>query len=98
MGVAIAEGTPCAYGVRRATANLGGPPYQSAATAPDARSDEDKKSPRRDRTHWLYIAVIIAVILGIITGFVLGEDAAQLQVLGDAFVNLIKMMIGPIIF
>ncbi|MGY1839702.1 MULTISPECIES: cation:dicarboxylate symporter family transporter [unclassified Modestobacter] len=53
---------------------------------------------RRDRTHWLYLAVIAAVILGIAVGFVLPEFATDLKWLGTAFVGLIKMMIAPVIF
>ncbi|GAA2000010.1 cation:dicarboxylase symporter family transporter [Nakamurella flavida] len=49
-------------------------------------------------THWLYLAVIAAVVLGTAVGLVLRSDAAGLAVLGTAFVNLVKMMIGPIIF
>jgi aerobic C4-dicarboxylate transport protein len=53
---------------------------------------------RRDRTHWLYIAVIVAVALGILVGLVFPEFATGLKWLGDAFVGLIKMMIAPVIF
>ncbi len=53
---------------------------------------------KRDRTHFLYIAVIAAVILGIIVGFVAPELAKALKPLGTGFVALIKMMIAPIIF
>ncbi|MGW0557848.1 cation:dicarboxylate symporter family transporter [Streptomyces sp. NPDC002926] len=53
---------------------------------------------RRDRTHYLYIAVIIAVALGITVGLVAPEFAVELKPLGTGFVNLIKMMISPIIF
>ncbi|MFI2347240.1 cation:dicarboxylate symporter family transporter [Streptomyces sp. NPDC019443] len=53
---------------------------------------------RRDRTHYLYIAVIIAVVLGIAVGLVAPEFATELKPLGTGFVNLIKMMISPIIF
>ncbi|GAB3129648.1 C4-dicarboxylate transporter DctA [Tsukamurella serpentis] len=61
----------------------------SAAQAP---------TPRRDRTHWLYIAVIIAVIAGITVGLVSPEFGKSLKPLGDIFVDLIKMMISPVIF
>jgi Na+/H+-dicarboxylate symporter len=60
--------------------------------------DETSAPPRRDRTHWLYIAVIVAVLLGILVGFVAPELGKDLKPLGDGFVNLIRMMIGPIIF
>jgi aerobic C4-dicarboxylate transport protein len=53
---------------------------------------------RRDRTHWLYIAVIVAVILGIIVGFVFPDFAVGLKWLGTAFVGLIRMLIAPVIF
>src|SRR5215212_10905959 len=53
---------------------------------------------KRDRTHWLYIAVIVAVILGIVVGFVFPEFAVGLKWLGTAFVALIRMLIGPVIF
>jgi aerobic C4-dicarboxylate transport protein len=54
--------------------------------------------PRRDRTHWLYIAVIVAVILGIVVGFAFPDFAVGLKWLGTAFVALIRMLIGPVIF
>ncbi|MFC0108108.1 cation:dicarboxylate symporter family transporter [Kibdelosporangium aridum] len=53
---------------------------------------------RRDRTHYLYIAVVVAVILGIIVGLVFPKTGVALKPIGDGFVNLIKMMISPIIF
>ncbi|MGY1748758.1 cation:dicarboxylate symporter family transporter [Modestobacter sp. SYSU DS0511] len=53
---------------------------------------------RRDRTHWLYLAVIAAVVLGIAVGFVFPEFAQDLKWLGTAFVGLIRMLIAPVIF
>jgi len=55
-------------------------------------------SRRRDRTHWLYLSVIAAVALGILVGLVFPDFAVSLKWLGDAFVNLIKMLIAPVIF
>jgi aerobic C4-dicarboxylate transport protein len=46
----------------------------------------------------LYLQVIVAVILGIILGVVHPEAGAALKPLGDGFIRLIKMLIGPIIF
>ncbi|MGI8723641.1 MAG: cation:dicarboxylate symporter family transporter [Geodermatophilaceae bacterium] len=67
-----------------------------------ARLDSDEKaesSPgRRDRTHWLYMAVIAAVVLGIIVGLVNPELGIALKPLGTGFVALVKMMISPVIF
>ncbi|GAA3248824.1 cation:dicarboxylate symporter family transporter [Streptomyces lavendulae] len=53
---------------------------------------------RRDKTHYLYIAVIAAVLLGITVGFAAPGVAVELKPLGTGFVNLIKMMISPVIF
>ncbi|MGX1881354.1 cation:dicarboxylate symporter family transporter [Streptomyces sp. NPDC055287] len=57
-----------------------------------------KAAARRDRTHYLYIAVIVAVVLGVAVGFAAPGVAVELKPLGTGFVNLIKMMISPIIF
>ncbi|GAA4201543.1 C4-dicarboxylate transporter DctA [Streptosporangium oxazolinicum] len=55
-------------------------------------------SAARDKTHYLYIAVIAAVVLGIAIGFAAPDVGIALKPLGTAFVALIKMMISPIIF
>src|SRR3954465_11746033 len=56
-------------------------------------------APRhRDRSHILYISVIVAMILGIAVGFLFPEFAKELKPLGTGFVNLIRMMIAPVIF
>ncbi|MCO8270165.1 cation:dicarboxylase symporter family transporter [Actinoplanes sp. TRM 88003] len=53
---------------------------------------------RRDRTHYLYLAVIVAVVAGIVLGLVVPDVAKELKPIGTGFVNLIKMMIAPVIF
>jgi aerobic C4-dicarboxylate transport protein len=53
---------------------------------------------RRDRTHYLYLAVVVAVLAGILVGFAAPDFAVSLKPIGTGFVNLIKMMISPIIF
>ncbi len=53
---------------------------------------------RKDRTHWLYIAVIAAVLIGVVVGLVAPEVGKSVGILGTMFVALIKMMIAPIIF
>ncbi len=53
---------------------------------------------RRDRTHYLYIAVLIAVLAGIAVGLTAPGFATELKPLGTGFVALIKMMISPVIF
>ncbi len=46
----------------------------------------------------LYVQVLIGIIVGGAIGFVWPTFGAQLKPLGDAFVNLVKMLIAPIIF
>ncbi|WP_101789000.1 cation:dicarboxylate symporter family transporter [Nonomuraea indica] len=52
----------------------------------------------RDRTRYLYLAVIVAVLAGILVGFVWPDVGKELKPIGTGFVALIKMMISPIIF
>ncbi|GAB3466935.1 C4-dicarboxylate transporter DctA [Actinophytocola sediminis] len=63
-----------------------------------ATKDQPVRAQRRDRTHLLYIAVVVAVALGIFIGLVWPAVGKELKPLGAGFVNLIKMMISPIIF
>ncbi|QNP70100.1 cation:dicarboxylase symporter family transporter [Streptomyces roseirectus] len=67
-----------------------------AASTPDTAPAAP--AVKRDRTHYLYIAVIAAVALGITVGLVAPDFAVELKPIGTGFVNLIKMMISPIIF
>ena len=61
-------------------------------------SDLATEQRHRDRTHYLYIAVILAVAAGILVGLVFPETGKALKPIGTGFVNLIRMMISPIIF
>ncbi|ARF57486.1 cation:dicarboxylate symporter family transporter [Streptomyces gilvosporeus] len=76
----------------------------AAQTPPSGDIAEETAPPaepapkKRDRTHYLYLAVIGAVLLGIVVGFAAPGVAVQLKPLGTGFVNLIKMMISPVIF
>ena len=63
-----------------------------------AEPPHDPPKQRKDRTHWLYIAVIVAVVAGIVVGLLAPDVGSSLGVLGTLFVNLIKMMISPVIF
>jgi aerobic C4-dicarboxylate transport protein len=56
------------------------------------------KPARRDRTHYLYLAVVAAVLAGILVGIVAPDAGVELKPLGQGFVALIRMMISPIIF
>lgn len=57
-----------------------------------------KQQPRRDRTHWLYVSVLVAVVAGVVLGLLDPSVGRKLGVLGSMFVDLIKMMITPVIF
>ena len=46
----------------------------------------------------LTVQVICAIILGVIVGVLFPSFGAQLKVLADIFIKLIKMLIAPIIF
>jgi aerobic C4-dicarboxylate transport protein len=79
----------------------------SASTTPSQQptrdalgSAEPAAAPpgKRDRTHWLYVAVIVAVGLGIAVGLLAPDLGKALKPLGTGFVALIKMMIAPVIF
>jgi aerobic C4-dicarboxylate transport protein len=67
-----------------------------SATTPERSRPAPR--PARDRSHYLYIAVIAAVVAGVLVGVVAPAFAVQLKPLGEAFVALIKMMIQPVIF
>ncbi|WP_438829353.1 cation:dicarboxylate symporter family transporter [Streptomyces sp. Midd3] len=69
-----------------------------AAVASTSQTAPAAPAAKRDRTHYLYLAVIGAVILGIAVGLIAPNFAVELKPIGTGFVNLIKMMISPIIF
>jgi aerobic C4-dicarboxylate transport protein len=75
-----------------------GPTPPGVIVSTSADTAVDRRAPRRDRTHYLYLAVIVAVLAGIVVGFAAPDVAVQLKPIGTGFVNLIKMMISPIIF
>jgi aerobic C4-dicarboxylate transport protein len=68
-----------------------------ATTEPDGAAPPEKAA-KRDKTHWLYIAVIVAVVGGVIVGLLAPGVGKSVGVLGTMFVALIKMMIVPVIF
>ncbi|NMK55785.1 cation:dicarboxylase symporter family transporter, partial [Staphylococcus capitis] len=67
------------------------------ATEP-ATSESTPPKKHKDRTHWLYIAVVVAVALGVAVGMLWPGFGRSVGVLGEIFVSLIKMMISPVIF
>jgi aerobic C4-dicarboxylate transport protein len=53
---------------------------------------------RVDRSHLLYIGVIIAVVLGAVVGLLAPAVGVALKPLGTGFVSLVSMMVAPVIF
>jgi aerobic C4-dicarboxylate transport protein len=75
----------------------------STAASPPGSTGTPPSVPkgRRDKTRYLYMAVIVAMLAGIAVGIAFpGKDgfAVGLKPLGTGFINLIKMIITPIIF
>jgi aerobic C4-dicarboxylate transport protein len=70
----------------------------SVAAEGQGRGRGSGQGLRRDRTHYLYIAVIAAAVAGAVLGLVAPDLAVALKPIGTGFVNLIKMLISPIIF
>lgn len=68
------------------------------AFLPEVRGAKPARRKKLDRTHYLYIAVIVAVVSGAVLGLIAPGFAVQLKPIGSGFVQLIKMMIAPIIF
>jgi aerobic C4-dicarboxylate transport protein len=64
----------------------------SAVMTPPARSS--KKPFYRT----LYFHLLVAIVLGVLLGHFMPSLAVQMKPLGDAFIKLVKMVIGPIIF
>jgi aerobic C4-dicarboxylate transport protein len=46
----------------------------------------------------LWFQVLVGTVLGIVVGHVWPTTGANMKPLGDAFIGLIRMMIGPVIF
>jgi aerobic C4-dicarboxylate transport protein len=46
----------------------------------------------------LYILVLVGVALGVLLGWLAPDVGKQMRPLADGFINLIKMLIGPVIF
>jgi aerobic C4-dicarboxylate transport protein len=62
---------------------------------------ESTQSPPPPATRWyssLYTQVLIAVAIGVALGYFAPQVAVSLKPLGDGFIKLVKMIIGPVIF
>lgn len=65
----------------------------TSATAPEVQ--QPKKIPLYKQ---LYFQVICAIIIGVVTGVLFPKIGEDLRPLGDIFIKLVKLLIGPIIF
>src|ERR1700738_730893 len=61
------------------------------------RIAEGEPSPKK-RGSSLYAQVLVALALGVLLGWLRPEWGVSMKPLGDGFVKLIKMLIGPIVF
>jgi aerobic C4-dicarboxylate transport protein len=46
----------------------------------------------------LYVQVLIGILFGALLGYFRPELAVEMKILGDSFISLLKMLVGPIIF
>jgi len=53
---------------------------------------------KRAFTTHLYVTVLVAIVLGAAVGLIAPGVGASLQPLGDGWIALIRMLIGPVIF
>jgi hypothetical protein len=59
-----------------------------------------EQAPNRGRRPWygqLYVQVLVAILAGALIGYFQPGLAVQLKPLGDVFIKLVKMVIGPVI-
>ncbi|MGH7945069.1 MAG: dicarboxylate/amino acid:cation symporter [Opitutaceae bacterium] len=63
---------------------------------PDPAPAASSEVPRKRNT--LYLQVLLGIVIGGLIGFLKPDWGIELKPLGDAFVSLVKMLIGPIIF
>src|SRR3954447_16659397 len=57
--------------------------------------------PAATRKRWyrqLYFQVLLAIVLGVVVGAVWPDLGIAMEPIGTAFVGLMKMLIGPIVF
>ena len=66
----------------------------------DIQQVEAQSQPPKKKKFYqiLYVQVIVAIIIGIILGHFWPDLGKSLQPLGQAFINIVKMIIAPVIF
>ena len=63
-----------------------------------AREVEGDTSGMRYLPRHLYVWVVVAILLGGVAGYLVPQLAVALKPVGDGFVALIRMLVGPVIF
>ncbi len=98
--VTLASHPATVVGIHRSARTARAQPTEAIVSfsADNAVDTRPGPGPRRDRTHLLYVAVIVALVAGVAVGAIWPDVGKELKPLGTMFVNLIKMMIAPIIF
>ena len=65
----------------------------------DIQVDEQSQPPKKQKFYQiLYVQVIFAIVAGVLLGHFMPEFGTKLQPLGQAFINIVKMIIAPVIF
>ena len=54
----------------------------------------EKKKPKINSS----VKIFLGLVLGVIVGAIFGDSVAPLQALGDIFIRLINMTVGPVVF
>lgn len=57
-----------------------------------------KKEPKKPLHHHLYFWVLCAIFIGGAAGYIWPEAGVKMKPAADAFIALVKMLIGPIVF
>jgi aerobic C4-dicarboxylate transport protein len=68
------------------------------AAAPPQDTASSTGPPKKRIYTQLWFWVLVGIALGILVGLVAPEFAKQLKILADLFIQLIKVVIGPVIF
>ena len=73
---------------------------QTTATKSDATEVSQVAATPRARAWYKHLSVqiLLALVLGAIVGYVWPTSAETLKPLGDLFIKLVRMLVGPIIF
>ena len=70
-----------------------------AEAAAPPQDDTAPAAPRKKRVYTqLWFWVLVGIALGIVVGLVAPGFARQLKIFADLFIQLIKVVIGPVIF